>query len=158
IARNNLVRARRQRGADSRWISRARRGSRLSRTTLMHRLLFGTCALALLLAAGIRADDEKKKEEQKKEEQKKEEQKKEEQKKEEKKKEEKKKEEKKKEEKPAEVYKAVMQEARKDYFAAKSEQEKQKVLKACAGKLLNLAENNPKDPAALQALLTVVAG
>jgi thiol-disulfide isomerase/thioredoxin len=96
-------------------------------------LLIGTCALALLLAAGIRADDEKKKEEPKKEE-------------------------KKKEEKPAEIYKAVMQEARKDYFAVKSEQEKQKVLKACAGKLLNLAENNPKDPAALQALLTVVAG
>src|SRR5262249_19016942 len=28
----------------------------------------------------------------------------------------------------------------------------------CAGKLLNLVENNPKDPAAVQALVTVVAG
>jgi thiol-disulfide isomerase/thioredoxin len=93
----------------------------------MHRLLIGTCALALLLAAGIRADDEKK-------------------------------EEKKKEQKPAEVYKAVMQEAIKEYRAASSEEDRQKVLKACAGKLLDLAEKNPKDPVASQALVTLITG
>jgi thiol-disulfide isomerase/thioredoxin len=65
---------------------------------------------------------------------------------------------KKQEKSPGEALKAIMTEAVKEFRAAKKDDEKQTVLKGAATKLLELAEKNPKDPAALRAILTIVAG
>src|SRR5689334_10764028 len=59
---------------------------------------------------------------------------------------------------PAEVLKGIMEVAVKEFRAAKTDDEKQKVLKGAATRLVELAEKNPKDPAAVRAILTVVAG
>jgi len=65
----------------------------------------------------------------------------------------------KKEEKtPAEAFKAIMDKAVKEFRAATKNEDKQVALKDAAEKLIALAQQNPKDPIALQAITTVVGG
>lgn len=96
----------------------------------MRRWLIACLCLGLLVAA-VPAADEKGKDEKKEE---------------------------KKENTPLEVYKNIMTEAVKKFRAAEKDEEKQKILKATAEKLIDLAEKNSKDPIAMQALVTIVAG